>query len=105
MDSCEEADCRLAHPDFQVFSPPTKPKTVDQREKDMQRQTRNSRRNLRKAPQVHSVGSSEALAACEEVDLRLKAGHRPNYVPPGGFSDNMPNSHSRWKITSSVSST
>ncbi|XP_066301899.1 uncharacterized protein [Branchiostoma lanceolatum] len=96
MDSCEEADRRQAHPDFQVPTPPTKPKTVAQREKDMQRQTRNSRRNLRKAPQDPSQGVSDpVMDSCEEADLRLKAGHRPNFIPPGGFSDNMPNRYVR----------
>ncbi|XP_066301900.1 uncharacterized protein [Branchiostoma lanceolatum] len=96
MDSCEDADRRLAHPDFQVPTPPTKRKTVAQREKDMQRQTRNSRRNLRKAPQDPSQGvSDQVMDSCEEADRRLKAGQRPSYVPPGGFSDNMPNRYVR----------
>ncbi|CAH1237963.1 Hypp5473 [Branchiostoma lanceolatum] len=100
MDSCEEADHRQAHPDFQVPTPPTKPKTVAQREKDMQRQTRNSRRNLRKAPQDPSTGiSDQVMDSCEEADLRLKAGQRPSYVPPEGFSDNMPNRYVRNSLT------
>ncbi|XP_066301898.1 trichohyalin-like [Branchiostoma lanceolatum] len=96
MDSCEEADLRLAHPDFQVPTPSTKPKTVDHREKDMQRQTRKSRQNLHRAPQVLNQGINDpVMDSCEEADLRLKAGHRPSYVPPGGFSENMPNRYVR----------
>ncbi|XP_078574909.1 uncharacterized protein LOC144861081 [Branchiostoma floridae x Branchiostoma japonicum] len=54
-----------------------------------------SAENLRKAPQVLGVDTNEVMDSCEEADRHLKAGHRPEYIPPRGFSDNMPNRYMR----------
>ncbi|XP_035698741.1 uncharacterized protein LOC118431606 [Branchiostoma floridae] len=88
-------EIRQSHELCRVPNPPSNPKPANQAPQDVQRQTRMVRRNLRKAPQVLSVDTNEVMDFCEEADRHLKAGHRPEYIPPRGFSDNMPNRYMR----------
>eukprot|EP00058_Branchiostoma_floridae_P005893 XP_002591381.1 hypothetical protein BRAFLDRAFT_124765 [Branchiostoma floridae] len=85
-------EIRQSHELYRVPNPPSNPKPANQAPQDVQRQTRKVRRNLRKAPQVLGVDMNEVMDSCEEADRHLKAGHRPEYIPARGFSDNMPNS-------------
>ncbi|XP_078575652.1 uncharacterized protein LOC144861549 [Branchiostoma floridae x Branchiostoma japonicum] len=87
---------------YRVPNPPSNPKPANQAPQDVQRQTRKGRRNLGKAPQVLGktpqvlgVDMNEVMDSCEETDRHLKAGHRPEYIPSRGFSDNMPNRYMR----------
>ncbi|XP_035698788.1 uncharacterized protein LOC118431654 [Branchiostoma floridae] len=87
---------------YLVPNPPSNPNPANQAPQDVQRQTRKGRRNLSKAPQVLGkapqvlgVDMNKLVNSCEEADRHLKAGHRPEYIPARGFSDNMPNRYMR----------
>ncbi|XP_035689141.1 uncharacterized protein LOC118424610 isoform X2 [Branchiostoma floridae] len=88
-------EIRQSHELYRVPNPPSNPKPANQAPQDVQRQTRKVRRHLRKAPQVLGVDMNEVMDSCEEADRHLKAGHRPEYIPARGFSDNMPNRYMR----------
>ncbi|XP_035698793.1 uncharacterized protein LOC118431658 [Branchiostoma floridae] len=95
-------EIRQSHELYRVPNPPSNPKPANQAPQDVERQTRKGRRNLRKAPQVLGkapqvlgVDMNEVMDSCEEADRHLKAGHRPEYIPARGFSDNMPNRYMR----------